>query len=122
MVDGSKDLSVGLTKETQPTQQSFFYHLVFVGSAGSWCVFLSCLACLEKVLYLGKQATFEGEASPSKLAPQERTFRKPSGNPRSASRCGVTHPTLYPLPSNSWADLIMPILKIIPNDLSVIET
>ncbi|WP_310414384.1 hypothetical protein, partial [Chamaesiphon sp. OTE_8_metabat_110] len=26
-------------------------------------------ACLEKVLYLGKQATFAGEASPAKLAP-----------------------------------------------------
>ena len=31
--------------------------------------------CLEKVLYLGKQATFVGEASPTKLAPQDRTFR-----------------------------------------------
>jgi threonyl-tRNA synthetase len=33
---------------------------------------MSCLACLEKVLHLGK--------------PQDRTFRKPSGNPTSASR------------------------------------
>ncbi len=31
--------------------------------------------CLGKVLYLGKQATFVGEASPTKLAPQDRTFR-----------------------------------------------
>jgi hypothetical protein len=55
---------------------------------------VSWLACLEKVLHLsgrvtrpvGKEATFVGEASPTKLAPQERTCRKPSGNPRSASR------------------------------------
>ena len=33
--------------------------------------------CLEKVLHLGKEATFEGEASPSKLAPQDCTFRHP---------------------------------------------
>jgi hypothetical protein len=35
--------------------------------------------CLEKVLYLGKQATFWGEASPQKLAPQDRTFRSEEG-------------------------------------------
>ncbi len=56
--------------------------------------------CLEKVLYLrlaffdgepvqkgetrqGKQATFVGEASPTKLAPQERTFRYPLIYPNS---------------------------------------
>ncbi|WP_310485604.1 alpha-mannosidase [Chamaesiphon sp. VAR_48_metabat_403] len=46
---------------------------------------------LEKVLHLGKQATFVGEASPTKLAPQDRTFRSEEGILRSIQLLGHAH-------------------------------